>query len=110
MLNNKQMNALYIGLHMETIKPLFVLLFDVGSQSTSRVEARLKTAKEYLKNELGDIYSIVVFPSKETKVQVYYPNGTKDAEENTKEYKDIIKELAKLTSLKNIRIKFEEEI
>jgi hypothetical protein len=36
----------------------------------------------------------------ETKVQVFYPEGTKN-----KNYDDLIKEIGKLTAKKNIRIK-----
>jgi hypothetical protein len=91
------------------IKPLFVLLLNVGTQSAHRTEERMKGFVTYLEKTLGDQYSVVVVPANETKVQVYYPNNNQPDDTQKDEYKDIIKELAKLTSLRNLRIKFEKD-
>lgn len=85
----------------QTHKPVFILFLGVRNHSTELAQQLLKNMDEYLtKHTISKDFHMIIIPvNSETKVQIFYPEGTKN-----KNYDDIIKEIGKLVALKNIRI------
>jgi len=85
-----------------SIKPIFVLFLDIHFLPSSSKVKYIKDTEKFLKQHPinKDFYIMIIPILTETKVQVFYPEGTKN-----KNYDDLIKEIGKLTAKKNIRIK-----
>ena len=84
------------------MKPIFVLFLDIHFLPSSSKVKYIKDTEKFLKQHPinKDFYIMIIPILTETKVQVFYPEGTKN-----KNYDDLIKEIGKLTAKKNIRIK-----
>lgn len=82
-------------------KPVFVLFLNISGYTKSRALSFLKNMEEFLKPHTlsKDFHTIIIPISSETRVSIFYPEGTKN--EN---YNELIKEITKLVATKNIRV------
>lgn len=85
--------------------PVFILFLDIRGISQEKANEYANNMYHYLlEYPISKTYYIIIIPvHSETKVQIFYPYGTGE-----KNYDDLIKELAKLTAKKNIRIKLDK--
>jgi len=91
---------------MTMTKPLFILFVEMGTMSSIKARQRMAEARDYLEKQIGDDFKILILPTMNGHSRVqFYPPGI-DIQDFSE---DLIKGLAKKTSLKNIRISMNKE-
>lgn len=87
-------------------KPLFILFVEMGTMSSVKARQRMTEARDYLEKQIGDDFKILILPTIKGPSRVqFYPPGIEIGDFS----EDLIKELARKTSFKNIRISMKKE-
>jgi len=89
------------------MKPLFILFVEMGTMSAVKARERMTEARDYLQKQIGEDFKIIILPTMKGPSRVqFYPPGIEIDDFS----EDLIKELAKKTSLKNVRIQLNKNL